>query len=100
MDPMNDYYDHIADFFRFYQDIDFRQTVICPYIGKAIAIKNYPTNVEELLKYKDNMKGFNKTAVNVADLLNLNFNVAFGVGKKRSSKFTDFCKHVPSLIGG
>ena len=49
-------------------------------------------------KLKDNIKSFNKQAVNVADLLNLNFNCAYGVGKKRSNKFKGFCGHAVELL--
>lgn len=95
---MIDYKEHRAEFFQFYGAFDFKENVISPYLGRAIPIKDYPKNDEDLKKFEDNIKTFNKAAVNVADLLNLNFNCAYGVGQKRSRKFTTFCGDAVELL--
>jgi hypothetical protein len=48
LDHMNNYRDHIKDFFRFYKDFDFTQNVICPYVGN-----NYMVDRDELLSDED-----------------------------------------------
>lgn len=98
MDVIENYMEHLIGFFEFYSEFQFDRNVMCPFLGRAIPIKSYPQNEPDLLKLKDNMKGFNKTAVNMADVLNLNFNVAYGVGKKRAKKFRAFCGHAICLL--
>jgi hypothetical protein len=98
MDKIETFYDHLADFFQFYGAFDFANYVICPFLGRAVPITAFPEKDEDLKKFKDQIKTFNKAAVNVADLLNLNFNVAYGVGKKRARKFTPFCARAQNLL--
>lgn len=98
MDVMENYEDHLIGFFEFYHEFQFDRFVMCPYLGRAIPIKSFPQNDPDLLKLKDNMKSFNKAAVNMADLMNLNFNVAYGVGKKRAKKFKAFSLHAVWLL--
>lgn len=100
MAKIHDYTDHLVDFFEFYRDFDFRSNVICVYLGQAIPVNSYP-NVTELEMYKDNFgptKRFNVQPVNVADLLNLNYNMAHGVGKKRLKKFEAFTAEAVELL--
>lgn len=98
MEETRNYEDHLVGFFEFYGDFDFTHNVICPYLGRAIPIRNYPSNDADLKKFDDKIKNFKQTAVNVADTLNLNFNIAFGVGKKRIEKFKQFCGHAIVLL--
>lgn len=100
MKAMRNYEDHRVGFFEFYEAFEFGVNVICPYLGQAVPIEGYPGNHEGLKKYKDNIKNFNRAAVNVTDLLNLNFNCAHGVGAKRLKKFQKFCGHAISLLEG
>lgn len=92
------YKEHLKGFFEFYQAFEFDRNVICPYLGREVPINSYPKKEEDLLKFRDNIKSFVKTSVNVADLLNLNFNVAYGVGRKRAKKFRAFCGHALVLL--
>lgn len=98
MEKIGNYKEYLIGFFEFYEEFEFDRNVMCPYLGKAIPIKSYPKGEAALNKYENAMKGFNKTAVNMADLLNLNFNVAYGVGKKRAKKFRQFCGHAVCLL--
>jgi hypothetical protein len=98
MERIEDYRKHLIDFFEFYRTFDFAGNVICPYLGRAVPIKSYSNELEDFQKFIDNVKGFNKAAVNVADVLNLNFNVAYGVGKKRITKFVPFCSRSIDLL--
>jgi len=98
MEKLVDYEEHFAAFFEFYGEFEFKENVICPYLGRAVPTKNYPEKDVDLMKFKDNIKGFNKQDVNVADMFNLNFNCAYGVGKKRAKKFKVFCKYAVELL--
>jgi len=98
MERIVDYEYHCIEFFEFYGEFDFKENVICAYLGRAIPTKNYPDKDDDLVKFKDNIKDFNKQVVNVADMLNLNYNCAYGVGMKRSKKFTVFCKRAVELL--
>lgn len=95
---MTNYKDHLIGFFDFYRTFDFGNNVICPFLGKAVPIKSYSKDLVEFQKFMDNVKGFNKQVVNVADLFNLNYNVAYGVGKRRIKKFVPFCAHAVNLL--
>lgn len=98
METMKNYEDHLIGFFKFYENFDFPKNVICPYLGRAVPVKDFPGKEEELLKYQDIIKNFNFQAVNVADALNLKFNCGFGVGKKRMKKFKLFCGRAIQLL--
>lgn len=98
METIENYEEYLIGFFEFYEEFEFESNVMCPYLGKAIPIQSYPKGEAALNKYENTMKGFNKTAVNMADLFNLNFNVAYGVGKKRAKKFRAFCGHATWLL--
>lgn len=100
MERMTNYKDHLISFFDFYRTFEFNTNVICPYLGHAVPIKSYSSDYKDFQKFGDSFKNFNKQSVNVADLLNLNFNVGFGVGKKRIKKFVPFCGHAIELLGG
>lgn len=95
---MTNYRDHLISFFDFYRTFEFGSNVICPFLGRAVPIKSYSSDLEDFAKFMDNVKGFNKQVVNVADLFNLNYNVAYGVGKRRISKFVPFCAHAMNLL--
>lgn len=98
MSKMENYKDHLIEFFKFYENFDFTNNVICPYLGQSVPVNAYPANEEKLFKYADIIKNFNFQAVNVADVLNLKFNCGFGVGKKRMNKFKHFCGHAIILL--
>lgn len=102
---MHNYKDHLVDFFRFYGSFDFVNNVVCPFLGKAIPIRSYTdghwTDAEAMVEfevYRDNIRTFRKEKVNVADLLNLNYNVAYAVGAKRLNRFQKFCVHSENVL--
>jgi hypothetical protein len=108
MERMGFYKAHIESFFEFYGSFDFEGNVICPFLGEAIPISSYRStdwvkpgdldNNNMLEEYKNNIRTFQETKVNVADMLNLNFNVAYGVGAKRMKTFKIFCAHAVDLL--
>jgi hypothetical protein len=98
IDKIECFHDHLGGFFKFYETFDFVKNVICAYLGRSISVSNYPGEDEELKKFKEQIKSFNKQAVNIADMLNLNFNVAYNVGKKRAHRFKPFCGRAHELL--
>jgi hypothetical protein len=95
---MLNYQSHLISFFHFYQNFDFANNVICPFLGREVPIKTFTNDNESFKKFQGNLKGFNFQVVNVADLFNLNFNVGYGVGKKRIAKFVPFCGHAIEIL--
>ena len=88
---MTNHKEHLIEFFHFYQHFDFQNNVICPYLGREVPIGEFNNSHADFQKFTGNVKTFDFKPVNVADMLNLNFNVAFGVGIKRIKKFVPFC---------
>ncbi|CRL06355.1 CLUMA_CG018877, isoform A [Clunio marinus] len=98
LESITDYKEHFVDFFDFYSTFDFRKNVICPYLGREVPIKSYPTKEPELNNYAEDIKNFLFADVNISEPFNLNFNVAYNVGKKRLQKFIPFCAHAVNLL--
>jgi hypothetical protein len=108
MKRMTNYKDHLIDFFKFYKNHDFEGSVICPYLGQAIPLRRYcdahkvGTDDEPVIQvipeYMKNIRTFREAKVNVADMLNLNYNVGYNVGIKRLRKFKVFCGEAVELL--
>lgn len=49
VDSLDDYKDHIKEFFRFYRDFDFAQHVVCPFVGSNHMVDRYNLPYDDML---------------------------------------------------